>query len=234
MRKIVRLYLTLFLTTLATSCTDAQRVEQTAANEQGIIEITGVVIDAETEQGLVGVPVYLLGSKAFAITVEGGQYTLKAVPAGAYKITAASAGYEPSSDSLQVSGDEFLSFDLALKPKKGEDEAVQAARNRTVPSKTIKGNKSQSDFETVCDCHSAAMTSLDEAIELRKSFDSMASLDKDQSAAKKLTSILDTWHEQQEVCLVNFGTRLLEESACNQPDEVSVKRAILAQLGISI
>jgi len=99
----------LLLLLLLVSCSDTEAQMQ-------IPSITGKVIDAETKQPLVGVPIYLLGSKSFAISKEGGRFEIGGIEPGRYQITAASQGYIPRNDSVTVENRELV-VNLSLTPK---------------------------------------------------------------------------------------------------------------------
>jgi len=216
----------LLILLLLVSCSDTEAQKQ-------IPSITGKISDAETNQPLVGVPIYLVGSKFFAISKEGGDYELLGIEPGRYQITAASQGYTPRNDSVTV-GNRELVVNLSLTPKKGEEEKTAAARDRKLAVKKKNLPSASDRFKTTCDCHEAGTKALDEAIKLRKTFSSAEEMYENVEAVERLEQILKNWESEQEVCLVKFGTRLLVETECNSPDEISLKKHTLDFLGVNL
>lgn len=90
--------------------------------------ISGTVSDADGNP-LAGANVSVEGTSMGAATINSGAYSISGVPAGSYTVTASYIGYEPSSQSVDVSaGSAQADFSLATSALAGADVFVTGTR----------------------------------------------------------------------------------------------------------
>ena len=90
--------------------------------------ISGTVSDADGNP-LAGANVSVEGTSMGAATITSGAYSISGVPAGSYTVTASYIGYEPSSQSVDVSaGSAQADFSLATSALAGADVFVTGTR----------------------------------------------------------------------------------------------------------
>ncbi len=97
--------------------------------QQGTGMVAGRVTDASTRASLDQVAVHVEGTSAGTITAGDGRYTIRAVPAGTYHITARRVGYSPSTQTVTISPDSTVSanFILAATPATLNEVVVTGA-----------------------------------------------------------------------------------------------------------
>ena len=203
--------------------------------------ISGTVTDVRLGEAIRGAPVYLIGLPRVAVTKEDGGFELRDVRAGTYILTVAVQGYAPASDTLEVFGTARITHDFRLEPDDaaGEDRAgqpgIRGQGNRLPhPAPAVSEVQRFPQFSTVCGCFKSANATLGEALRLRKQYGSLAQFHRDSEAVNQLDTLLKSWRTAQQVCLTRFGTKLLEDSWCNRPGDISDKRRELDSLGIAI
>lgn len=203
------------------------------------ISVSGRVTHELTETPLARVPVYLLGTTLAAFTDSSGFYAFDQVPVGTYDLVAVVPEYGQYKDILQVTGDAEMVYDIAISYSvdvaKGWSGQPESSTNKTSTlSDTAPDETSElmAKPETVCSCYESAVSILDQAMELRSKFATEAAFSADAEAGDQMNSLLGEWHHLQRQCLMQFGTKLFEESACNNPSEISRKRQALSDIGI--
>jgi hypothetical protein len=79
-------------------------------------EIEGRVVNAETGEPLLGVHVFLSGTRNGAVTNAAGRYQLRDVPPGSYRLVVSSIGYGRISKTISVPSGSQLTVNHELKP----------------------------------------------------------------------------------------------------------------------
>jgi hypothetical protein len=197
------------------------------------------VTDAEEGKPISGVPVYLVGLPRVAVTTVDGSYELLGIEAGTYVLTAAARGYMPFSDTLEVSSTSRITHDFRLEPEPGDRLAGQRQtqeQDKSVPQPVLEGSETlrSSQLSTVCGCFKSANAILGEALRLRTDYGNLVQFERDSEAVDQMGGLLKSWRMAQQVCLTRFGSKLLEDTWCNRPGEISDKRRALDSLGIAI
>lgn len=82
----------------------------------GQTTIQGRLIDAETNEPLSEVNVFLSGTKIGTATNENGQYQLQGVPAGGYRLVMSSIGYKKIKLNIVVGPNETRKLNFPMKP----------------------------------------------------------------------------------------------------------------------
>ena len=90
--------------------------------------VAGTVTDRSTGDPLENARVILAGPNRVETTGQDGQYTFRGVAPGRYLIRVLRLGYQPASDTVQVSADERVAVNFALNPSPVQlDELVTTA-----------------------------------------------------------------------------------------------------------
>lgn len=79
-------------------------------------QINGRVVNAETGEPLLGVHVFLSGTKVGAVTNSGGYYELRNIPSGNYRLVISIIGFGRVSKDLSIPGGRTLREEFELKP----------------------------------------------------------------------------------------------------------------------
>lgn len=201
--------------------------------------ISGTVTDAEVGEPISGAPVYLVGLPRVAVTTVDGSYELLGVEAGTYILTAAARGYLPFSDTLEVSSTSRITHDFRLELDPGDRLAGQRQtqeQDKSVPHPVLEDSETLrfSQLSTVCGCFRSANAILGEVLRLRTDYGSLVQFERDSVAVDQMDGLLKSWRMAQQICLTRFGSKLLEDTWCNRPDEIDDKRRALDSLGIAI
>jgi iron complex outermembrane receptor protein len=77
-------------------------------------DIAGKVTDGLSGEALAGVKITIETTKLGAASNKAGEYSIKNVPAGAYKLIAKSIGYEAFSTDIQITDGQVLKLDIAM------------------------------------------------------------------------------------------------------------------------
>ncbi len=223
----MRVYTILLLLLMAATSAEAQSVA-----------VSGRIVHEATGDPQARIPLYLLGTSLAAFTDSDGRYVFREVPAGSYELVAVVPGHGQIKQMLEVAGEADIVHDLAVPyASNASDESPDAAGSDSEPSSNTAPLVQRTDIvnpevETVCSCHTSAVSLLDQANDLRGKFTTEAAYEADDAAGEKMQSLLGEWKNLQRQCLSRFGTKLFEESACNKPTEISSKRQELNDSGI--
>jgi hypothetical protein len=79
-------------------------------------EVSGRVVSADTGEPLMGVHVFLSGTRLGAVTNSGGYYELRSIPAGNYKLVVSIIGYGRVSKELSIPEGRTLREEFELEP----------------------------------------------------------------------------------------------------------------------
>ena len=90
-------------------------------------ELTGSVTDSEG-QALIGANVYIDRTYQGATTNLDGQFVIRNLPAGAYRVIASYVGFETGSEMINLQGDMAMSFTLSRATLLAEEVIVTATR----------------------------------------------------------------------------------------------------------
>ena len=200
--------------------------------------ISGKVVDAYSGESIIRAPIYLIGTTRVVVSQEDGSYQVRDVKPGTYVITAASQGYVAQSDTIIVTGDSHLEHNFRLTPDQAtrKDEANRLNRQdlKTIPRPAIDPGRSDtiSQLSSVCGCFASAVRILNDAIRLRIGYEDVSQFEQDSDALEQMNALTNSWQTTQQVCLTRFGSKLLEDSTCNRPREISIKRRQLDDLGV--
>ncbi|MGD8777996.1 MAG: TonB-dependent receptor [Ignavibacteria bacterium] len=104
----------IILFVLLTGRTDAA-LESKKESSATFGEIKGKIKDSNGE-GLIGVNVFLQNTALGSATDENGEFNMKNIPIGQYRIIASMVGYESVTKSIEVNTDETTEVDFILRP----------------------------------------------------------------------------------------------------------------------
>lgn len=204
------------------------------------VTISGAVRDAHYGDPIVGAPVYLVGTLRVAVTNGIGRYVLRDVPAGTFIITVAYKGYTSESVTLVSSGEADVNHDFNLMRAPMAREAAARSpqtreqEGRQDPAASRIQDALNAEFNTVCGCFKSAIGVLNDAVRLRRRYENIEQYERDHEAVGQMNTLMKSWRTAQQYCLTRFGTRLLVDSACNRPGEISDRRRVLDSLGIKM
>ncbi len=113
------------------------------AQQIPLVTLTGVVRDAETDEPLPGVNVFIAGSLLGTSTARDGSYELRGVPAGALRLYVSMIGYEPQYRDMLLRTAAVRTIDFDLKPQVYELEeiAVEAKEDKRWQRRLERFNK---------------------------------------------------------------------------------------------
>lgn len=127
--------------------------------------IKGVVNDITLAEKMIGANVYLEGTSIGSVTNADGEYIIRNVPKGNYVLTVSYIGYNNSTESISVSGNEIIekNIDIKYSGAIGMDEivvTVQAkgqykAINDQLNAKTMKNVVSSERIQELPDANAA-------------------------------------------------------------------------------
>ncbi|WP_158278751.1 carboxypeptidase-like regulatory domain-containing protein [Rhodohalobacter mucosus] len=98
------------------SVDESVAADTTQGKISAVSEINGRVVSAETGEPLLGVHVFLSGTKIGAVTNSGGYYELQSIPPGNYKLVVSIIGYGRVSKELSIPEGQSLHEVFELKP----------------------------------------------------------------------------------------------------------------------
>ena len=96
--------------------------------QSGSGTVSGVVSDATTGNHLPGANVLILGSSRGAATDVDGEYAIRNVPAGSYRLRVSYIGYEPVTREITVDGDTGVDVALSVSQLRTEGVVVLGSR----------------------------------------------------------------------------------------------------------
>ncbi len=114
---------TLLLCMLAVRANGFHSVENDPAQQQ-TGQVTGKILDAVTEEPLIGATVMLMQSAIGAATNQDGVYTLTRLPAGNQTLVVRFLGYETANVEVMVVAGQRVEFDIFLQPDHITGEVV--------------------------------------------------------------------------------------------------------------
>ncbi|HRH67324.1 MAG TPA: carboxypeptidase-like regulatory domain-containing protein, partial [Bacteroidia bacterium] len=78
-------------------------------------KITGKVVDQNTNETLIGVPVLVQGTQMSAVTDLDGKFSISPVPPGKYSLLFRLIGYAPKLvEGIEITGDKTIQLDVAM------------------------------------------------------------------------------------------------------------------------
>jgi iron complex outermembrane receptor protein len=92
--------------------------------------LTGLVVDAETNQPIFGVNVIILNTFLGSATDHEGKFTIKNIPPGKYKLRLSAIGYETKLLDLTINPGEEIDLKISLKPTAYAVEPVLVTATR--------------------------------------------------------------------------------------------------------
>lgn len=131
---------------------------------QGSGNIKGVVTDKGSGEPLIGSNVFLDGTSLGAATDIDGNYTIRSIPAGSYKLVAKYIGYKEQSVQINIVSERTLALDIELEYAAVESEEVMvtaqalgqmSAINQQLSSQTIKNVVSAEKIQEIPDVNAA-------------------------------------------------------------------------------
>lgn len=105
-----------------------QMFSQQVRRETGTL--TGLVVDAETNQPIFGVNVIILNTFLGSATNHEGKFTIKNIPPGKYKLRLSAIGYETKLLDLTINPGEEIDLKISLKPTAYAVEPVLVTATR--------------------------------------------------------------------------------------------------------
>ena len=88
-------------------------------------KLTGKVVDSETGEPIIGVSVYLEGTKIGAASDLDGNFFIKRADAGTYSLMVSSVGYNMLTIAdVVITDEETLTLNLSLEPKSIEGKKI--------------------------------------------------------------------------------------------------------------
>lgn len=127
-------------------------------------QIKGLVVDAATDEPLIGVNVGLDGTSIGAPTDVDGEFVINRVPVGNYTIVASSIGYKKFTAEIVVVAGESLELNIVLEQEAVEGETViisaqaqgqRSAINEQISSNTITNVVSAERIQEIPDMNAA-------------------------------------------------------------------------------
>lgn len=109
--------------------------------------IAGRVVNASTEQPLVGAQVVVVGTQLGARTGPEGRYTIMGVPAGQHRVQATYIGYRPRVEAVTVSTGEGATVNFSLEQQAIALEGIVAVGYGTQRRKDVTGAVSSVEVE---------------------------------------------------------------------------------------
>ncbi len=98
--------------------------------------IMGSVVDSKNGEELTGATIQLEGTKFGAIADRDGNFKIKKVPAGEYKLLVTYAGYITSTKEITIEDDSDLTFNFELKESSVVANAITVLADRAIERKT--------------------------------------------------------------------------------------------------
>lgn len=77
-------------------------------------EITGKIIDSESDEVIIYANVFLSGTTLGSTTNDNGEYLITGIPEGNYKLVVSVVGYETGTKNIQIKLEDELEFDFEL------------------------------------------------------------------------------------------------------------------------
>lgn len=115
------------------------------ANESSTIgencTISGFVYDSSTKEVLVGVTVFLEGTKIGTVTNKNGFFALNNVPPGKYKIVLSFIGYHREYDSIQLKPKQVIRKNYYLIPSGIETQEIKVEAEKEIEQREITISK---------------------------------------------------------------------------------------------
>ncbi len=109
-----------------------------SVHAQNTGEIRGVVLDAETDEALPGVHVFLANTTIGDITDQHGQFNIEAVRLGTYQLVATSIGYRPHRKHINIASDKETNLTLKVTKEVYDAGAITVSDKRYKPSRKRK------------------------------------------------------------------------------------------------
>lgn len=127
MRKLVICTFSLLSLWRAGECVFAQNAAH--ARDRAAVTFTGKVIDLQLKRPLPGAQVYFPDLRRGTVTDEDGQFEIKDIQAGQYKIICRLLGYTTVTETLSISHNLNYEFRLAVAPLEEQEVTVTANAN---------------------------------------------------------------------------------------------------------
>ncbi len=103
--------------------------------------IGGFIRDKETNETLIGVTVFLEGTRFGTYTNKNGYYSLANIPPGEYTLVISSIGYEKFSEKIKLSKGSSIRKDFLLKPLAITTEGISVEAERELEKREITISK---------------------------------------------------------------------------------------------
>jgi outer membrane receptor for ferrienterochelin and colicin len=103
------------------------------------LSLSGQITDASTGDGLPGATVYLPDLEKGNVTNADGQFNLKGIPAGIYKVRISFVGYATLIKAIPIKSDTLLNLALSPVQEQMEELVVEASAGTTTYNSTLAG-----------------------------------------------------------------------------------------------